>query len=394
MRSPLKAFAAFLVVSVATPAVATGVVFGAMIFLPLPATLPTAKPGLESRISHVLDKDGNEIAIFREFETSVPFKPEDVPLILKQAVVTAEDRDFYEHGGLDPRGIMRALIADIRTGQPVQGGSTITQQYVRLAYEQVGTERTISRKIREAILAAQLERQEDKEAILFGYLSRIYLGEGAYGVEAASETYFRKPVNQLALSESALLAGLIPAPSRYSPRVDPATADQKRIIVLDAMLDEGYIDQPTHDAAVAEHVWLWVPDTPPPGPVTVVYPPVQQQTSEPWFTDYVRVTLEQFFGCPPGNCPQITRGGLTIQTTMDSRAQAIATEELHRQMDANDPELQMAIVSVEPPTGYVRAMVGGRDWAYSQVNTALSGRATGSAFKPFVLTTALAQGVQ
>ena len=178
----LKTVAAFLVVALATPMIATGVVFGTLIFFPLPATLPNAKPGLESRISHVLDAAGNEIAIFREFETSIPVAQTDIPVVLEQAVVAAEDRGFYDHGGVDPRAIVRALWADIRSGDTVQGASTITQQYVRNAYEEIGTERTISRKIREAILAAQLDRQVDKDTILFSYLSTIYFGEGAYGV--------------------------------------------------------------------------------------------------------------------------------------------------------------------------------------------------------------------
>jgi penicillin-binding protein 1A len=394
LRWLLRLVGAFLIVAVVTPVTSAVVALGTLVFVPLPATLPQAEPGLESRISHVLDKDGNEIAIFREFETSITVQPTDIPAVLKQAVISAEDRGFYSHGGIDIRGTLRALWADVRSGQRLQGGSTITQQYARLAYEEIGTERTISRKIREAILAAQLDRAEDKEEILFSYLSRVYLGEGAYGVGAASETYFRKPVNQLTLSESALLAGLIPAPTRYSPRDHPEIAEQKRLLVLRAMFEEGYIDQPTHDAAVAEPLWLMV-NGEPPGPATVVWPPIQQSTAYPFFTDYVRLWLsDRLPGCTRDSCPIIDGGGLVIETTLDADAQLAAQEEVSARLDGTDPGLEMALVAVEPPTGFVRAMVGGRDYyGVSQVNTAIRNRQTGSAFKPYVLATAFAQGL-
>jgi penicillin-binding protein 1A len=394
MRVLVRLVGAFLIVAVATPVAAATVALGTLVFAPLPATLPQAEPGLESRISHVLDKDGNEIAVFREFETSIAVHPEDIPAVVKQAVISSEDRDFYSHGGIDVRGTLRALWADVQSGHTVQGGSTITQQYARLAFEEIGTERTISRKIREAILAAQLDRAEDKEEILFAYLSRVYLGEGAYGVGAASETYFRKPVNELTLSEAALLAGLIPAPTRYSPRDHPDVAEQKRRLVLDAMLQEGYIDQPTHDAAAAETLWLMA-NGEPPGPATRVWPPVQQQTAHPFFTDYVRLWLSDHLpDCTRDSCPIIDSGGLVIETTLDPRAQQAAQEEVSARLDGTDPSLEMALVSVEPPTGFVRAMIGGRDYyGVSQVNTAIRNRQTGSSFKPYVLATAFAQGL-
>ena len=188
--------------------------------------------------------------------------------MLKDAVVAAEDRNFYSHGGVDVRGTIRALVADLRNRGVSQGGSTITQQLVKNTTEN-GNERSIQRKVREAILASQLDRSMDKEDILFEYISVIYLGEGAYGAPAAAQTYFRKNVRDLTLSEAALLAGVIPAPSRYSPRADPVAAEQKRLIVLDSMLDEGMIDQATHDAAAAEAVWL-AANGAPPGPATVV----------------------------------------------------------------------------------------------------------------------------
>ena len=400
MRGFFRTVAALGIVGFLTPVVCAAVVLGTLVFLPLPATLPEVQPGLESRITHLLDADGNEIAVFREFETSIPVQPADIPQLLKDAVISTEDRGFYSHGGIDLRGTIRALWADVRQGGAVQGGSTITQQYVRLAFEEVGTERTISRKIREAILASQLDRQYPKDEILFGYLSSVYLGEGAYGVGAAAETYFRKPVSQLTLSEAALLVGVIPAPTVYSPRDNPEGAESKRQLVLGNMLSEGYIAQADYDAAIAQPLWL-AANGAAPGPATVVYPPITQQSARPWFTDYVRRWLEvNLEGCAPGVCDAIYRGGLTVETTLDPRAQDAADAAVARMLEGTDPTLQMALVAVEPPTGFVRAMVGGHDFLANQVNTALGAagggtdRQTGSAFKPFVLATAFEQGIQ
>jgi penicillin-binding protein 1A len=326
-------------------------------------------------------------------------RPEDIPLVLKQAVIAAEDRRFYSHGGVDVRGTLRALVNDIRNRSAEQGGSTITQQLVKNTL--TGGERSISRKIREAVLASQLDRQMDKEAILFEYLSIIYLGEGAYGAGAAAETYFRKPVSQLTLPEAALLAGLIPAPSRYSPRVDPATAEIRRVSVLDSMLEEDMIDQAQHDAAVAHSVWL-ATDGPPPGPATVVHPPQVQQSTDPYFTDYVFRWLERHL---PDGIDQIFRGGLRIETTLDPDLQAAAHEQVAGFLEGTEPDLRTSLVAVEPQRGFVRAFVSGRDFAADQVNYALgstsaggvsgggSGRQPGSSFKPFVLAQALASGI-
>ncbi len=399
MRRVLKLIAAALVVAVITPMTAGGVVLATNLFLPLPANLPDRVPPAPSQISRIFDAEGNEIGTFKQFETSIPVQPEDMPEVLKQAVVAAEDRRFYSHGGIDLQGTLRALLADIRDRAANQGGSTITQQLVKNTL--TGGERSISRKIREAVLASQLDRQMDKDEILFEYLSIIYMGEGAYGAGAAAETYFRKPVRDLSLSEAALLAGVIPAPSRFSPRVDPATAEIRRVSVLNTMLGEGMIDQAEHYAAVAQPVWL-TSNGPPPGPATLVYPAETQQSSDPYFTDYVFRWLESNL---PGGTDQIFRGGLRVETTIDPEAQAAALEQVADFLDGTEPDLRTSLVAVEPPTGYVRAFVSGRDFATDRVNYALgkvsaggvggggSGRQPGSSFKPFVLATALTAGI-
>lgn len=398
MRRFLTLAAAALLVAL-TPVSSAAVILAANLFLPLPAHLPERVPPAPSQISRVYDAAGNEIGTFKQFETSIPVEPGDIPEVLKQAVVAAEDRSFYAHGGIDIRGTLRALVADIRNRSADQGGSTITQQLVKNTV--TGADKTISRKIREAVLASQLDRQVDKEAILFEYLSVIYLGEGAYGVGAAAQTYFRKPVQELTLSEAALLAGIIPAPSRFNPRVDPATADIRRRQVLGIMLEEGMIDQAQHDAAAAEAVWSAV-GGPPPGPATVVWPAEVQQSTDPYFTDYVRRWLAVHL---PGGEDQIYQGGLRVETTLDPVVQAAAREEVAAFLDGTAPDLRTSLVAVEPPTGFVRAFVSGRDFATDAVNHALgavsaggvggggSGRQPGSAFKPFVLAQALASGI-
>jgi penicillin-binding protein 1A len=398
-RATFRALAALGIVGFLTPVVSAGVALSALVFLPLPATLPEPALTVESQVTRILDSELNEIAVLREFETRTPVAAEDIPQVLEDAVIAAEDRNFYSHGGVDVRGTLRALWTDLRTGEAAQGGSTITQQYVRQAYDEVGTDRSIARKIREAILASQLDRQVDKDEILHRYLDTIYFGEGAYGVGAAANTYFRKPVSELTLSEAALLVGVIPAPSAYSPRDHHESAETKRRLVLDAMLEVGSITPEQHAAASAESIWLLGAWGPPPDavPHTFVHPPLSQQSDRPWFTDYVRRWIEQsrlIDGCVPGDCPPLTRGGLTIVTTLDPRAQDAAEQEVAELLEGTYPTLEAAVVAVEPPTGFVRAMVGGRDFSTSQVNTAVRRRQTGSSFKPIVLAEAFEQGIR
>jgi penicillin-binding protein 1A len=393
MRRFFNLVAALIVLSLFVPVGTAGTLLAAFIFLPLPATLPEPSPGIASQISHIYDLDGNEIGIFRRFEQSKPILPTDIPEHLKGAVIASEDRNFYSHGGVDVEGTMRALWTDIRGGAISQGGSTITQQYVRNAFESVGKERSIDRKVREAILASQLDRQVDKQEILFRYLSTVYFGEGAFGVGAASETYFRKPVNDITVSEAALLAGLIPAPSRYSPRVNPDLAENKRVIVLNAMREEGLIDETLYQIALPEKVHL-ASAGPAPGPATVIHPPLQQTTAFPYFVDYVRRYLEERYGRE-----RVFSGGLQIFTSIDPHMQAAAEAAVSDTLSGTEPPLEMSLVAVEPPTGLVKALVGGRDFAVEQTNLALgrsgagSGRQPGSSFKPFVLAEAFETGI-
>lgn len=369
--------------------------------------------------SRVLDVNGQELAQFKQFDQNIPVRESDIPLRLKQAVVAAEDKHFYSHGGVDLRGLVRAASADIQSQDIVQGGSTITQQYVRNAY--TGKSRTAGRKLREVVVAGRLDRAMDKDTILFKYLSTLYLGEGSYGVGAASENYFRKPVSQLNLSEAALLAGLIPAPSRYEPRGDPGAAEEKRQIVLDKMLEEGYITSGEHADASAQQIWT-LANVVPTRPATVVYPPQQVTPRYPYFLDYLRRYLVNKYG------PEaVFRGGLEVHTTLDQARQAAAEKTISDALAGTSPPLEMALTAVEPATGFVRAMVGGRDFfgPGGQANLALggcsrpperfkekvdvaatcwdpkseavvgggTGRQAGSSWKPMVLAAALSKGI-
>src|SRR3954468_10500790 len=257
-----KAVALLVVTAIVVPVATAGTVLASFLFLPLPAALPEPRHAVDAQVSKVYDINGQQIGAFRRFEITQPVTWEDIVAnpFLKNAVLAGEDRRFYSHGGVDVRGTLRAMWADVRNARTVQGGSTITQQYVKNAY--VGKDRTISRKVREAVLASQLDRQLSKEEILFRYLDQVYLGEGAYGVGAAAQTYFHKRVNDLTLSEAATLAGLIPAPSYYEPRGNPEGAEIKRKIILKKMLDAGFIKQPEYAAPLPFRVYYGVPVAP------------------------------------------------------------------------------------------------------------------------------------
>src|SRR5579875_3673445 len=187
-------------VTVAGAPIAFGAtILAGFVFLPLPASIPLPKPVVQLQPTVIYDRYGHQIATVSQFESNLPFSDAQVPQVLKEAVIADEDRNYYHENGVDVRGMVRALVADLRNKATVQGGSTITQQYVKLAY--TGSERTIIRKVKEAILASQLSREASKEQILYHYLSLIYLGDGNTGAESASMAYFRVPVQQLNASQ-------------------------------------------------------------------------------------------------------------------------------------------------------------------------------------------------
>ncbi len=402
-----------LVVSLLAPLVVVALLALTLLDLPLSGDLPEELPGLESRITRVYDSTGAEMAVFRRFDTALPVEPEDIPQVLKDAVVAAEDRRFYQHQGVDARGLLRALRADASSGEYQQGASTITQQLVRLAYTDDRSP-TLKRKLKEAVLAREVESQLTKDEILFKYLSRIYLGGGNYGVGAAAESYFRKPVRELDLSEAALLAGLIPAPSVLDPRENPTGAESQRRGVLGAMADEGMISGQERDAALARPLLTLTreDDSVDTRTATVVYPPAPEVVKYPYFTDYVRQYLIARFGEET-----VYSGGLRVETSLDPRLQGLAEASVTKTLQGTPAGLEMALVSIDPRNGLVRAVVGGRDFAKSNVNLALgncaavppvdikpdeqvplcmsgggAGRQPVSAFKPITLAAALDAG--
>jgi penicillin-binding protein 1A len=296
----------------------------------------------------------------------------DIPPALRQAVIATEDRRFYEHSGVDLIGIGRALFTDIKEGSRAQGGSTITQQYVKQAF--VTDEKTLKRKISEAMLARKLERKYTKDQILELYLNTIYFGRGAYGVEAASQAYFGKRTPDLTLPEAALLAGLIQSPNGYDPTAHPDAALKRRNIVLALMRDQDYISADEYQKAIATPIKLAKPK--------------RVAAKAPYFMEWVRSQLIAKYGEDA-----VYRGGLRVYTTLDPVMQQAAERAIAKELDkASDPSA--ALVAIKPSTGEVLAMVGGRDFAKQQFNVAVQGkRQPGSAFKPFVLASALSDKI-
>ena len=299
-----------------------------------------------------------------------------------QAVIAIEDRRFFEHDGFDPIRIAGSAIAVMRAGSAVQGASTITQQ---LARQSVGREKTLRRKLNEMLFAMQLERHFTKQEILELYLNKVYFGDGLYGAEAASRGYFAKSASELSLAEAALLAGLLKAPSAYAPTASPQKAEARQAVVLRAMLDNKAITEAEYRDAIKARVEIRD----------------GLRAGEPYgryFKDEVKQQLVQQFGEE-----RVSEGGLQVYTTIDlpmQQAAEAAVEknlaEIDRTLSAKalsgDP-LQAALIAIDPASGAVRALVGGRDFETSSYNRATQARRQpGSAFKPFVYAAALEDG--
>lgn len=326
--------------------------------------------------TRIYSADGKVLArLYLENRTVVKYSR--IATELPDAIVAVEDERFYQHRGVDLAGILRAAVIDILAGSVEEGASTITQQYIRntVLFDE-RTDITPARKVREMYLASELEKRKSKQEILELYLNTVYFGDGAYGAEAAARTYFSKHAKDLTLPEAALLAGLPQLPGRLSPFDNPEGATRRRNVVLARMLKNGYISQPQYDEAVATPLQLKRKEEPADGIYQAHY-----------FVAHVKKLLQQKY-------PQsvVFKGGLKVYTTLDTRKQKYAEDAVERGLgQKGDPDC--ALVSIDPRNGYIKALVGGKDYEKSKFNLATQGkRQPGSSFKTFVLVTALEEG--
>ncbi len=379
--SPKKfLFYLFLVLSAILIGGTVGFVVYSFGDLPEVQQLEEYRPSITTRVYSARNK------LLAEFylENRTPVKIDEVPETLTKAIIAAEDGRFHSHHGIDLRGIARAMYRNIRAGKILEGGSTLTQQLSKILF--LTPERSYARKLKELVLALKIEQRYTKKEILSFYLNQIYFGNGAYGVESAAQTFFGKSVNELSLAECALLAGLPRSPKYYSPFTAKQQAHRRRSYVLGRMLATGFITQPEADAA--EQIPL--PDH-----------PVQRlngTVSAPYFVEYVRQKIEERFGSGI-----LYTGGLNITTSIDDTLQRAAEDAVLKGLQALEGKLikkrtdgmplQAALVAIDPSSGHILAMVGGRDFSASQFNRAWQAlRQPGSAFKPIIYATALERG--
>ncbi len=330
---------------------------------------------IKNQTTYIYAADGTLITkLYVDNRTIIPLK--QVSPILQKAVVAVEDQRFYEHGGVDYVRIIGALLRDLKSHGASQGGSTITQQYVKNAY--FSPEKTIQRKIREAFLATELEHNYTKEQILEKYLNTIYFGNRAYGIEAASQAYFGIPASRLNIEQSALLAGLIRGPETYNPYKNPEEATKRRNFVIDNMLSQGFIKPGEAKQAKAK-------------PLSIL--PKQQSYigAAPYFADWIKSEMEYDLHYSEND---INSRGFKIYTTLDPKMQEAAELAWKKYLPSpTDPEV--SLVAIDPKTGAVKAMVGGKDYNKNKFNYAALGNGfqPGSSFKPFTLTAALMNGI-
>jgi len=336
--------------------------------------------------SFMLAADGSIITTFHH-ENRIVVPLEDIPDIVRRAVVAVEDRRFYQHSGIDLRALLRAAYVDATEGHIVEGASTITEQYIKNRY--LDSDRTLSRKVKEAVLAWQLEHQLSKNEILTRYLNTVYFGQGAYGIQAAARTYFSEPASDLTLQQTALLVALIPAPSAYDPAKDPNLARERRDMVLGILREQGVIDAGQYQATLARGLGLRLRN--------------RDRYPAPYFADFVQQWLlsNPAFGLSTdARRDLLYSGGLRIHTTLRPRLQRDAERAVKEILIyPTDPYAAMTVI--DPRTGHILAMVGGRDFfspedPVAQVNLATggsTGRQAGSTFKPFALVAAMLNGI-
>ena len=349
--------------------------FGSAVAFRSSCSLSTLRPVSIGQNSFVYAADGSLLGSIPAERNRQPVPLGQISPWLPQAAIAIEDRRFYQHGGVDYEGIARALLRDIRAGKVVEGGSTITQQLVRNLY--IGRERTLKRKVKEACLAIKLSRAWSKNKILGTYLNQVYYGNHAYGIEAASQTYFSRPAKKLTLVQASLLAGLPQAPSVFDPFTDARQALIRRNQVLHAMLVNGDIGRRAYRTAVHDTSLHLKPGH------------LYETIREPYFFSYVRDELISEYGANT-----VRSGGLRVYTTIDRRFQRAALASIRKTLyERTDPAA--AVVAIDPRNGAIRAMTSlTPSGQHTQFNlVAQARRQAGSTFKTIVLTAAVAQGM-
>ena len=372
----------WLLAIAAIAAVAGGITAGASValFRDLPQ-IQALEHFAPNAVTRIYGADGQLLtALYAEHREPIEFK--DIPADLIAALLATEDRQFYEHGGVDIKGIARAIAKDILAGEFVEGASTITQQLAKTLF--LTPEKNLLRKLKEAVLAIQIERRYTKKEILALYLNQVYFGSGAYGIAAAGERFFGKTARNLTLAECALIAGMPRAPSAYSPLVNPDLATKRRNIVLRQMAETGAITTAMYQQAASEPLALNKGHRP--------------ADIAPYFIDTIRPTLESVVGTGA-----LYRNGLSVNTTIRSALQKAAnaavrsglsdlTERMQRHR-LTPARPQAALVAIDVPTGAIIAMVGGADYEQSPYNRAVTAkRQPGSAFKAILYAYAISQG--
>jgi membrane peptidoglycan carboxypeptidase len=391
VRARASAFLSRPIVALALCGV--GLAIGIVLLVPATRVILTSAKGHQAALIHlrplaepsrVYDSQGNLLAVLQDADYRVSLSLAYMSPEVRHAVIDVEDNTFYYHGAVDVRSIFRALTADISSGHVVQGGSTITQQLVKNSL--LTPQRSLTRKLHEAILAYQLEHQMTKTQILERYLNTIYFGNGAYGVEAAAETYFGKHAGQLDAPQAAMLAAMISNPAAYDPIGHPVAAGKRRAIALDDMVAAGDLTQQAADLSKLA-----------PLPTKIHGPPVPPESA---FVQEVKLGLLNDKSDYPGlgrtrqeRFNALFRGGLSITTTLDPAIQADATKAVKDQLPDTGGRFAAAVVSVDPNNGFIRALVPGNSSSEGfDVVTGRGGsggRQPGSSFKPFVLMAAL-----
>jgi penicillin-binding protein 1A len=347
----------------------------------------------DAQSSVLLDDLGHPLGVVSQ-QNRVVVTPSEIPPLVKEAVISIEDKRFQTNSGIDLRGILRAFVQDLAHKGTVQGASTIEQQFIKNAL-QAQSHRTIFEKLREAALAYQLSHKWSKEKIITAYLNTIYFGNGAYGIEAAAQTYFGREVNHLGCGtpnhqlcveqlqpwEAALLAGIIQSPSAYNPVTNPGAAKTRRDVVLEQMLQQGYLTRMVYEESIKQAL---------PAPADIQAPEEEpvEGVDVGYFTSWVQQQVIERYGAP-----RAFNGGLRIKTTLDLQLQRSAEQAVNNYL-AYSGGPTASLVAIENATGEVRAMVGGRNYDESPFNLATEGeRQPGSSFKAFDLAAALEHGI-